>query len=332
MDYALLAADLMRHLRGSKRSRPGFSRFLGYRSNIAQRWETAACAPTITTFVTICGRLGIDVKSCIATFLRREPPWLASAILDTPQGMCLLLGELRGRARLSEIAERANSNRYTVSRWLKGKATPKLPEFLCLIDACNRRVLDFVATLAPPETLPSAAARWRELSLSRELAYTHPLAHAVLRALELHGYQRRKADAEPYLARKLGLSRERVRESLELLVASGQARKTRHGWTARGGTMVDTGADLERARRLKLDWARLAISRLETGAPGHCGYSVFAIARDDLRRLREVQLAFIREMQSIIAASKQSDCVGLYCVQLIDMAAAEGNVFRAAAG
>jgi transcriptional regulator with XRE-family HTH domain len=332
MNYALLAADLMRHLRGPKRSRPGFSRFLGYRSNIAQRWETGLCAPTITSFFEFCKRLGVDVNGCVATFLRREPPWLGAAAFDTRESVAMLLSELRGRARLSEIAGRANSNRYTISRWVKGRATPKLPEFLQLIDACNGRVLDFVATFAAPETLPSAAARWRELSSSRELAYTHPLAHAVLRALELHGYQRRKSEAEPYLARKLGMSREEVQRSLELLAASGQARKTRHGWAARGGAVVDTGADPTRARQLKLEWARLAIARLETGSPGHCGYSVFAVAREDLRRLREVQLAYIREMQSIIAASKQSDCVGLYCVQLIDMAAAEGNVFRSAPG
>ncbi len=134
----------------------------------------------------------------MAAFLRREPPWLAAAAFDTPQGIALLVSELRGRARLSEIAARAGSNRYTISRWLKGKATPKLPEFLrvldacsgrvlhaCsgrVLDACSGRVLDFVATLAPPEALPSAAAKWRELGPSRELAYAHPLAHAVLRA------------------------------------------------------------------------------------------------------------------------------------------------------
>ncbi len=128
------------------------------------------------------------------------------------------------------------------------------------------------------------------------------------------------------------MSREQVRQSLELLAASGQARKTRHGWAARGGAVVDTGADLTRARKLELEWARLAIGRLESGAPGHSGYSLFAIAREDLRRLREVQLAYIREMQSIIAASRKSDCVGLYCVQLIDMATAEANVFRQAHG
>ncbi len=182
MNYELLAADLLRHLRGPKRSRPGFSRFLGYQSNIAQRWETGSCAPTITTFFALCERLGIGVAPCVAAFLRREPPWLAAAAFDTPQGIALLVSELRGRARLSEIAARAGSNRYTISRWLKGKATPKLPEFLRVLDACSGRVLDFVATLAPPEALPSAAAKWRELGPSRELAYAHPLAHAVLRA------------------------------------------------------------------------------------------------------------------------------------------------------
>jgi transcriptional regulator with XRE-family HTH domain len=331
-DYAQLAAELMRHLRGPKRSRPGFSRFLGYRSNIAQRWETGLCAPTSTRFFAICTRLGVDVRGCVANFLRREPAWLASATFDAASGVAALLAELRGRTLLCDIADRSASNRYTVSRWLKGTATPKLPELLRLIDACNGRALDFVATLADPAALPSAAARWRELSLSRELAYTHPLAHAVLRGLELHTCRQRKVNPEVYLARKLGMSKDDVRESLELLAASGQVRKTRQGWALRARTVVDTGGDSSRARGLKLEWTRVALRRLEAGAPGHCGYSVFAIAREDLRRLRDVQLAYVREMQSIIAASTKSDCVGLYCAQLLDLATPEANAFRSLSG
>ena len=92
--------------------------------------------------------------------------------------------------------------------------------------------------------------------------------------------------------------------------------------------MIDTGADPGRARALELEWARLALERLSSGAPGHCGYSLFAISREGLQRLREVQLAYVRERQSIIARSGGEDCVALYCAQLIDLAVPESNAFR----
>jgi hypothetical protein len=43
--------------------------------------------------------------------------------------------------------------------------------------------------------------------------------------------------------------------------------------------------------------------------------------------LREAHLAFVREMHGIIAASTRSECVGLYCAQLLDLAVAADNTF-----
>jgi hypothetical protein len=114
------------------------------------------------------------------------------------------------------------------------------------------------------------------------------------------------------------MTRAEVEHALALLEQSGQVKKTRRGFAAQP-SVVDTGADPERARGLKLDWATFAIERLRAGAPGQSGYSLFAISRADLRRLREIQLAFVREMQALINASKRSECVALYCTQLLDL-------------
>jgi hypothetical protein len=326
LNYEVLASELLRAMRG-RRSRPGFSRYLGYRSNIAQRWEAGACWPTATRFFAIAARLGAMPRERIAAFLRREPAWLAGADFGSTAGIAALLSELLGRARIGAVAERARYNRFSVARWFKGTADPKLPELLAVIEACSGRALDFVASFAEPSGLPSVAPIWEKLCLSRELAYTHPLSHAVLRALELEEYKRRRS-TDAGLARRLGISIGEVRTALELLAQSGQIRRAGQRWVADRITVVDTGADARRARALKLGWARLAIERLESGAPGHSGYSLFAVSREDLRRLREIQLAYVREMQAVIAGSKPSECVGLFCTQLIDLAAGESNVFH----
>jgi DNA-binding phage protein len=327
LNFAQVSSELLRALRGAKRSRPGFSRHLGYRSNVAQRWESGSSWPTATRFFAICARLRIDVDRAIAAFLRREPPWLGVTALHEPAGVAALLGELRGRTRLQEIALRTGFNRFSVSRWFKGTATPSLPEFLAVLEVCSARALDFVASFVDPSALPSLAAAWQALLLGRELAYAHPISHALLRALELEAYRSGRGKGSALLARQTGLSPEEVEQTLKLLVASGQVKRTRRGWVAQASPWVDTGADPTRSRALKLSWARVALARLEQGGPGYSGYSLFAVSRAELHKLREVQLAYVREMQGIISASRHSECIGLYCAQLIDLAQAEHNAF-----
>jgi transcriptional regulator with XRE-family HTH domain len=76
---------------------------------------------------------------------------------------------------------------------------------------------------------------------------------------------------------------------------------------------------------LTASWSKVAIERLEQRAPGHFGYSLFAISRADLRRLRELHVEYLREMQSIIAHSKPDECVGLLCLQLLDLSTRPDN-------
>lgn len=61
--YHALAIELLRALRG-RRSQTAFSKRLGYKSNIAQRWESGHSLPTAASFLTCCMRLGIDVAGC----------------------------------------------------------------------------------------------------------------------------------------------------------------------------------------------------------------------------------------------------------------------------
>lgn len=319
LDYERLAVELLRALRG-RRSRPGFSRHLGYRSNIAQRWETQLCWPTASGFFALCERLRIDVSSIVRTFLRMDPAWLSTAHLEQKSGVGELLSELRGRTPIKTLAELTGHSRFSISRWLRGTAEPSLPELLRFIDASTRRLLDFIALIVDPSTLPTIASDWQNVLVAREGAYSQPLSHAVLRALELDAYKRVRTGKLDYLARKLGVSQDELVPALAFLVQTGQVRKTRRGYRVQRVLAVDTGADPARARALKVLWTKHAVDRLERNVPATFGYSLFAISKRDLQRLREIQLAYVREMQSVIAQSARSECVGLYCFQLFDLA------------
>lgn len=329
IDFNQLSRELLVALRGSRRSRPGFSKHLGYRSNIAQRWETGLCSPTAVDFFKICRRLRIDIKARVAHFLRNEPDWLETAGLDTASGLSAFLGELRGRTRVVLIAERTGFNRFSVSRWFKGTAMPRLPELLALVEACCGRCVDFVDEFVEAESLPSIANRAEALRLSREVAYQHPIAHAVLRALDLEGAPRQHEALVFFLGKHLAMAPDEAARCLDILVETKQIRRTRGGYATSDAFLVDTGGDPSRARALRLNWARLAVTRLAAGSPGQCGYRLFSISREDLRKLHELQLAHAREMSTLIANSKSDECVALYCVQLLDLAEPSLNTFPA---
>jgi hypothetical protein len=75
----------------------------------------------------------------------------------------------------------------------------------------------------------------------------------------------------------------------------------------------------ERGPALKAAWSRLAIERMATGHRGNFGYSLFSVSRADLIKIRELHLDYVRAMQRVISESEGTQCVGLYCSQLLDL-------------
>ena len=316
-----IAAQLVRALRG-RRSCAEHSRRLGYASNIARRWEAGECFPTAAAFLQTHARLHPGVREALGAFMKRAPASVAARDPFTPAAIAALLSDLRGKTPIGGLAARTGLNRYSIGRWLKGTAQPKLPELLCLIEAASLRLLDFVATLVDPGRIPALAGEWHKLRRAREVAYDAPWSHAVLRALELDAYRQVRAGAaSALLARQLGLPEAEVERGLQALAESGQIRKVRGKWLVERVVAVDTGAEPARARALKHAWTQVASERLGHGVPGNYGYSVFAISRRDLAALQELQLQYIRAMQSLIAESEPAECVALYCTQLLDLSA-----------
>jgi hypothetical protein len=154
------------------------------------------------------------------------------------------------------------------------------------------------------------------------VAYDAPWSHAVLHALELDAYRKaRPSQASAVLAAALGVTAVEVESGLLALAESGQIRRARGKWHVERVLALDTSADPERSRTLKHAWTAVAADRLQRGVPGNYGYSVFAVSREDLGKLKELQLQYVRAMQSLIAASAPAECVGLYCAQLLDLGA-----------
>jgi DNA-binding phage protein len=251
-----------------------------------------------------------------AFFGGRIPPTLAHVELAAPEGVAQLLSELRGDVSLVELARRSGHSRFSIARWLSGAAEPRLPELLSLIEAMTFRLLDFLSCFTSIERLPSVADTFRDLETARKTAYDVPWSHAVLRALELSDYQALPRHRAGWLAKRLGITREEEQRCLGALATAGQIKLHEGRWVPDETRTVDTRVHPARGRRLKAEWLKVALQRLEAGVSGTFGYNLMAISRADLARLREMHLAYFRSMQALVADSSPSECVVLFNTEL----------------
>jgi transcriptional regulator with XRE-family HTH domain len=319
MDHDRLAAELLRALRGT-RSQAAFSRRLRYRSNVVRAWENGRRWPTAARFFAACARAGRDARSALARFYGTAPGWLAEADPSAPETVARMLDDLRGGSSIQDVAQRASCNRYAVSRWLSGKSEPRLPDFLRMIEATSLRLLDFVACFADPARLPSAARAWREIETARKVAFELPWSHAVLRALELEAYRALPRHEPGFIAARAGISLAEEQRCLRLLAETKQIKKQRGRWVPHRVLTVDTRHDPNAGRTLLGFWAEVGRERLRREpARGLFSYNLFTVSSRDLERLRELHLAYFRQLRSIVAQSEPSERLVVANVQLFGL-------------
>jgi transcriptional regulator with XRE-family HTH domain len=318
IDVQLLSRQWLRALRG-KRSQVTLSRRLGYRTNVAYRWEAGQCFPTAARTFELIGKLGTHVDRALQSFVHLEANWCRPHTPASREGVARLLRNLHGHGPVTALAARAGVSRYRAMRWLNGNSEPTLPDFLTMIHATSGRLLDFIACFTDPETLPCASRTWRELVESRDIAYRLPWSHAVLRALELEEYQALPRHDSAWLAARLGAPEQTVDEALAALERVGQVHCGATHYKETAPETVDTRVDPERARQLKEWWAKLGVQRLSTGAPGLFSFNLSAVSRRDLERLQQIQRRAYREMSQVIAESKPAECVVLHSAMLLPL-------------
>lgn len=317
LDYDKAAQEFLVALRGP-RSQVQWSRWLGYKSNVAYSWEKGRRWPTAAETLRACQRARIDVPAALTAFYGRPPPWLDAVDPVGPEGVAMLMDDLRGSVTVTELARIAGLSRYSVTRWLAGNTQPRLPDFLRIIEAASTRGIDFLACLVDPLSMPSVAPLWKRMEARRRGAYELPWTQAVLRVVELESYLDLPAHEPGWIARRLGISPEEEATCVDFLRESGQLR-----WTgthfAPATRAVDTRRDPDVGRRLKAHWSQVAADRIEAGAPGQFSYNVFTVSRKDFERIREAHLAYFHALRAIVADSAPDEVVAVANVQLFEL-------------
>ena len=308
-----LARELVRALRG-RRSQTALSRRLGYRTNVVYSWESGRSWPSASELFRIVERTGGDPSAAWSRF----PVDVTDLDLTQPTGVHGVLDQLRGGARIVDIAERCGVSRFTASRWLNGQAEPRLPDLLTLVEALTVRVADLIAALVDPDEVPQLRDHWSEMLVRRKIAFTHPWSQALLRQLETRTYQRRRGQKRDvaWLAQRLGIDQGTVQDALGQLLRAGLIR-----WDGRRHHTEPVAVDTSSAQPserlgLKRHWSQVGLERMELGGDGLFSWSVVALSEEDYERLRGLHVQYMHALRQLVDESQPTEVVAVANVQL----------------
>lgn len=284
-------------------------------------WESGRRWPTAALFFRLAELSSRSFQEGLVAFLGSPPPQLgASADFTDPATVARLLDFLRGGTSIVELSRRVGIHRVSLSRFLKGTAEPRLPDFLRLVEGASLRLVDFVALFAPPSALPEVSAEWERLEAQRRVAYGLPWSHAVLRALELASYRKLRAHREGWLSRRLGISLEEERRCIQALAESRLIVRRAKRWAPGDVLTVDTRKNPEASRMLKRHWASVGQARLPHLEPNESdlfSYNLFTVSEKDFERLRKLHIAYYHELRRVVEQSTPAERVVLANLQLL---------------
>lgn len=302
-----IAAELCRALRGP-RSQVQLARRLGYRSNVPASWESGRSAPPATTFFAACETLGVPLADGMGAFFSEAVDFVAN--LGEPAGTAALIQKLRGSLSTRALSERTGLSRHALGRWQRGEATPRLPDLIAIVHHATGRLLDFIHLIVDPATLPSLAERWRQLVVGRDLLIERPWVQPVLLALELVDYRSLERHDTGWLAARLGLQPAVVEEGLRALADTDQIRWTGSHWSLHRVRTIETRRSTAGVVAMRGWFAERALERLRWDqADATFSQNLFAVAEDDIERIRRLQVQYFRELQGLVSASEPSERV-----------------------
>ncbi|MEM6925874.1 MAG: DUF4423 domain-containing protein [Myxococcota bacterium] len=212
----------------------------------------------------------------------------------TAEDLARWLRHLKGTRSVADVARAMACSDHRIGRWMRGDTSPRLPDFLALVDILTGRLTDFVAALVPIDAVPSLADHHRRRTAARDIVVANPYAAAVLTLVE--------AGLDPGLLDAPGGV-----DALDALVSAGLLERTPEGWVSHSDMTIALRPSRAERHRLQLAWASVARERLDRPEEEDLfTYNVFAVSAADYRRIRELQLAFYKEVRGIVATSPAS--------------------------
>lgn len=309
------ARQFLRALRG-RRSQKAFAKRLGYRGNPVTDWENGRRFPTAEEVLRAAALSGLDVNGAFRNFHQTSPPQINGGRVELADW----LNSIRGTARINELAERLGISRYAISRYFRGEAKPRLPEFFTLVDGITGRLPHLVAGLVPIEQVPSLCPRYQAAEAARFSAYEAPWTEAILRVLELKQYRALLGHSDEYVAGYLRMPIDEVTKSIALLEKSGVIRLAGSHYQEERPLTVDTRGAPEIIDKLLTHWLAVATEKVVSRSPRQLfAYNVVAVSEADYLSIRALLASTFREVGALVAASQPAETVAMVSLQWLEL-------------
>lgn len=315
IDYELLVRELLVALRGP-RTQSQLSRRLGARYNIVHRWEAGLRKPSWSDFQNLCAACKVDLASAVTDGLR-----VPGGATDAAS----VARHIFGQHSQTQIAEWLRTSRHMVRRWLAGECDPDLDLVIHAISRCARMLFPFLARLTDPARLPSVAEGYfKHLDNAAALGACPDLA-SVYAAFSTWSVRTAERGQLELISARTGLSLDRIRELIDLLVAVGTVEVEGERLIHQPAGQVEARGDLVQARLLRVHWFERALAKFKSlSAPPASelyGYLVAPVAQSTFAEVRARYLQFWNEVQSIIRNQEESevDEVALMCFQFVNL-------------
>jgi transcriptional regulator with XRE-family HTH domain len=280
---------------------------LGHRSNVAHAWERGHRFPSATDAQRVAARVGIEPGAAWQRFYGGQAPaWLAEIDATTTEGLGRILADLNAGRSLSGLCRRAGISRHAAVRWVRGEASPRLPDLLRYLDAATSRLLDWLSCWVDPLQLPSAAARWQRMEAARQALFENPWAQIVLLAVDLAPFQALDEQTPQWLAERLRLPLPDVQRCLSLMVASGQLSLQAGRYTLASAAPLDAPA-ARFGTQLKALCAHIGLERMRAGDAGLFSYAVFSVSQQDYGEVRAILAEAYQRMRSVAERSAPNE-------------------------
>lgn len=311
MDWPLLAAQLVRERRGA-RTQKQLSRALGYKSNVVFAWEAGRDVVHASAFFRLTEKVGPPAD--LESFLGQPSPDLSDKM-----GIAAFLKELLGKRKAGEVGTLLGRDRHAVGRWLRGQTEIPLGDFLHFIEVTTLRVYDFLALFVDPAELPEAAPGYGLLEAARESARQMPWSHAIVHMVELPSYKKLPCHERGWFASRLGITTQDEDACLSLLVQTGQLRKDGQRYLGTKSINVDTRRDPLATRELASFWMKEGAERVLTPGKGRFAFNTFALSAKDVRRAKELQSEYFRQLRALVAESEPAEAVAVATFQFFPL-------------
>jgi DNA-binding HxlR family transcriptional regulator len=294
ISYPSLAKDLMKAIRHEK-TFVEIERISGLGKNQYSRWEKGLVLIKWDDFVKVAKASQIPIKVALEKTLGYK---------GNPFRYDLIITACCGRSPQNLIGNHLKVSRFVVGKWLKGKTCPSLAQMLQIIQLGTTRLSVFIEAFSGNQNLPSFAAYLGLTQKTLQLLEHRPWASGVLSLLDRSDYHEMSRHDDAWIAARLGISQQMVRETLRVLQEFGLIEKKQDHFHS---TLkeIDPSVLKLKAKDLLLYWVDRNERAIQKNYPSSerkslSSYQIFSVNRKTAQDIKDLYIEFVKQTAVLI--------------------------------